>query len=420
MVSTSPWNHRFNLWLVWLFSVMILPNQVNGFQQSFVKQQLLGARAKSDPNRQSLQPLQPLGRNPMHHIGTTAKNSTPTTTAHLFAQRWRDPPTIKSPSTRLLKMKMFLHKMLRVFRPRHLKQLLLVGTLLFASFFASPALAGTSGGRIGGTYSRPSRPSMSRSSTARPSRAHSRPLPRKHYYYPKTRPRYRTSSPVYHPPIGYSTTTIVESPYRREIHPRKIQAGDLLLWTGVGLAVSTGVRKHYEEQHNSRKNTDHSPLGPGATSAFVTVALQVPDRSSPSSILKILESKAMTGNTETRRGLQQIVSEVALELLRKDSSAISVGTSIQHFDSVRDAQVAFQKASILNRSKLDRESGETGQRLLLLGPVSFHWCKCMEYSFVVSFTTLSQSATSVVPKASNGKGRATTRTTFSNPWQPWQ
>ena len=71
----------------------------------------------------------------------------------------------------------------------------------------------------------------------------------------------------------------------------------------------------------------------------------------------------MTANTDSRRGLQQVVSEVSLELLRKDSAIVAVDTSIEHFDSVRDAQVAFQKASITNRSKLDRESGKKIQRL---------------------------------------------------------
>ncbi|KAL3944126.1 MAG: hypothetical protein SGBAC_001810 [Bacillariaceae sp.] len=244
--------------------------------------------------------------------------------------------------------------MLNIVRPKCTKQWLMAATIFLASVFCPPAIAGTSGGRIGGTYSRPSRPTMSR--PAAPTRPHRRPLPPKtHYHYPRTYPRYRTSSPIFHPPVGYSRTTIVESPYMREIHPRKVRAGDLLLWTGVGLAVSTGVRMHYEQQHDSR-SVDQSPLGPGATAVFLTVALQVPDRTSPSSLLKKLESKAMSANTETRQGLQQIVSEVSLELLRKDSTIVSVGTSIQHFGSVRNAQVAFQKASIMNRSKLDRES----------------------------------------------------------------
>ncbi|CAJ1968928.1 unnamed protein product [Cylindrotheca closterium] len=273
---------------------------------------------------------------------------------NLFSKRSTATLPRSTLSARLLKLKTFLFRMLNIVRPKSTKQWLMAATIFLASLFSPPALAGTSGGRIGGTYSRPSRPSMSR--PAAPSRPHRGPLPpKKHYHYPNTYPRYRTSSPIYHRPLGYSTTTIVESPYMREIHPRKVRAGDLVLWTGVGLAVSTGVRRHYEQQHHSR-SIDQSPLGPGATAAFMTVALQVPDRTSSFSLLKNLESKAMSANTETRQGLQQTVSEVALELLRKDSSIVSVGTSIRHFGSVREAQVAFQKASIMNRSKLDRES----------------------------------------------------------------
>jgi len=276
------------------------------------------------------------------------------TSMNLFSKQSTAESKNLSLPARILQLKTFMFKILRFFQPKSVKQWLLVATLFLATCFSPPAIARTSGGRIGGTYSRPSRPSMSR--PAVPLRPHRRPLPpKKHYHYPSTYPRYRTSSPVFHPPVGYSTTTIVESPYMREIHPRKVRVGDLLLWTGVGLAVSTGVRRHYEQQHFSR-SVEHSPLGPGATAAFLTVAFQVPDRNSPSSLLKILESKAMSANTETRRGLQQVVSEISLELLRKDSAIASVDTSIQHFGSVRDAQVAFQKASIMNRSKLDRES----------------------------------------------------------------
>mmetsp|Transcript_18400 Transcript_18400/g.45610 ORF Transcript_18400/g.45610 Transcript_18400/m.45610 type:complete len:370 (-) Transcript_18400:424-1533(-) len=322
-------------------------NQVDAFQQPFAANQVPNGRGISDLNHRS--PPKSIKHESM-------RSATSPTSMNLFSKRSTAPSSKISLSARLLQMKAFLFRMLNIFRPKSTKQWLIAGTIFLASFFSPPAMARTSGGRIGGTYSRPSRPTMSR--PAAPSRPHRRPLPpKKHYHYPRTYPRYRTSSPVYHPPVGYSTTTIVESPYMREIHPRKVRAGDLILWTGVGLAVSTGVRRHFEQQHDSR-SVDQSPLGPGATAAFLTVALQVPDRNSPSSLLKSLESKAMSANTETRQGLQQVVSEVSLELLRKDSTIVSVGTSIQHFGSVRSAQVAFQKASIMNRSKLDRESGK--------------------------------------------------------------
>lgn len=329
-------------------------NHVDAFQQPYTVNRVSKGRGVSDLNHSPLKPIE---------YRTTSATLPSPTSMNLFSKRSTDASSKSRFSARLLQMKTFLFRMLSIVRPKCTKQWLMAATIFLASVFCPPAMAGTSGGRIGGTYSRPSRPTMSR--PAAPARPHRRPLPPKtHYHYPRTYPRYRTSSPIFHPPVGYSRTTIVESPYMREIHPRKVRAGDLLLWTGVGLAVSTGVRMHYEQQHDSR-SVDQSPLGPGATAAFLTVALQVPDRTSPSSLLKNLESKAMSANTETRQGLQQIVSEVSLELLRKDSTIVSVGTSIQHFGSVRNAQIAFQKASIMNRSKLDRESGTNIQNIFM-------------------------------------------------------
>ena len=351
MVSWQRTNYS-NMAFVYCIFVAVSLYQVDAFQQPFTANQVSNGRGRSDLNRRS--PLKSI-----EYKSRTSGSDTSPTSMNLFSKRSTAASSKSTISVRLLQLKTILFRMLNIVRPKSTKQWLMAGTIFLASLFSPPALAGTSGGRIGGTYSRPSRPSMSR--PAGPSRPHGGPLPpRKHYHYPNTYPRYRTSSPIYHRPLGYSTTTIVESPYMREIRPRKVRAGDLILWTGVGLAVSTGARRHYEQQHHSR-SVDQSPLGPGATAAFLTVALQVPDRTSSFSLLKSLESKAMSANTETRLGLQQTVSEVALELLRKDSAIVSVGTSIRHFGSVRDAQVAFQKASIMNRSKLDRESGKIGR-----------------------------------------------------------
>jgi hypothetical protein len=245
-------------------------------------------------------------------------------------------------------------KLQRYFRIKTLKQWLLACAILLASSTA-PAMA-RSGGRIGGTYSRPSRPSMSR-----PARPHRRPLPARHHYPGPARTVYHFPAPVYRAPVGYSTTTVVQSPFVRELHPRQVTASDIVLWTGTGLAVTYGVRNHYKNHLDDLNNSDNrktSSLGPGASVASMTVALQVPDRTDSNSILKDLEQKAMVADTNTRKGLQYVVSETALELLRKELSIVSVDSSIQHFRTVGQAQMSFQQSSILRRSKLDRESGK--------------------------------------------------------------
>lgn len=249
-----------------------------------------------------------------------------------------------------LKRRLLWSKLKRCFRIRTLKQWLLACTIFLAASTA-PAMA-RSGGRIGGTYSRPMAPSMSR-----PARPTIRRLPSSHHHPGPTRTRYHRPAPIYRAPIGYSTTTVVQSPFVRELHPRQVTASDLVLWAGTGLAVTYGVRNHYKNHVEDINNHRVSALGPGASVASITVALQVPDRSDSTSILNILDQKAHSADTSTRRGLQYVVSETALELLRKESSIISVGTSIRHYRTVKQAQVSFQQASVLKRSKLDHESG---------------------------------------------------------------
>eukprot|EP00980_Cylindrotheca_fusiformis_P012417 scaffold3046_cov105-Cylindrotheca_fusiformis.AAC.16 len=249
---------------------------------------------------------------------------------------------------RALKTRSFWSQLRRRFRIRTLKQWLLACTIFLAAS-AAPAMA-RSGGRIGGTYSSPSRPSMSR-----PSRQ-SRRLPSSPRHSGPSRTVYHRPAPIYRAPIGYSTTTVVHSPFVRELHPRQVTASDVVLWTGTGLAVTYGVRNHYKHHMEDLDNHRVSPLGPGASVASITVALEVPDRWDAHSILKDLDQKALLADTTTRKGLQYVVSETALELLRRESSIVSVESSIKHYRTVRQAQVSYQQASIAKRSKLDRES----------------------------------------------------------------
>jgi hypothetical protein len=290
-----------------------------------------------------------------------------------------------------------LSKKLRNLVPtrKKLKRLVFTMTIFL---FSSPALARSSGGRIGGSSFR-SRPSMSRPirhSYRPPRRSLGQPI----YRAPPTRLHYRP--PIYRPRI-YNRPTVVlrgedyalqqtaEGPYASiRSRPRKrISVSDLVLVTGTGVAITYKVMDHYYKKDYNDEN--ESPLGPGMSVASLTVAMQVPDRTDSNSILVDLERRAQTAQTNTQRGLQTLVSEIALELLRKESSIFSVESSVTHHRSMTEAERTFQRLSVRQRGKLDRESGrlnlskhELTKSLLFTNQISLH---TFAYFIVVQQTT---------------------------------
>lgn len=66
-----------------------------------------------------------------------------------------------------------------------------------------------------------------------------------------------------------------------------------------------------------------SSLGSGVTVLKLQVGLQVPDRSSPSTVLSQLDDLARTADVSTRQGLAQLVSATALALLRSSNDWVS-------------------------------------------------------------------------------------------------
>jgi uncharacterized membrane protein len=99
-----------------------------------------------------------------------------------------------------------------------------------------------------------------------------------------------------------------------------------------------------------------SSLGPGTSVIQMSVALEVPDRDDPSSILSILAKLANTARTDSRVGMQNLTSQVALELLRRRSSIVSASSSYNHFEDYTRAGREFQSLSVQERSKFEKET----------------------------------------------------------------
>jgi uncharacterized membrane protein len=99
-----------------------------------------------------------------------------------------------------------------------------------------------------------------------------------------------------------------------------------------------------------------SVLGPGVSVGEISVALEVPDRDRPDSILSVLERLSTTARTDNRVGLQNLTSQVALELLRRKQSIVAASTKAKHYRDENKAQQEFNTLSIRERGKFQRET----------------------------------------------------------------
>jgi uncharacterized membrane protein len=121
------------------------------------------------------------------------------------------------------------------------------------------------------------------------------------------------------------------------------------------LLLSRDSATEWTEESSSFSSTS-SALGPGTSVVELSVALDVPDRDDPTSILGALDRLSQTARTDSRVGIQNLSSQVALELLRRRSSIVSASTSTQHFGSRSKALREFENRSIRERSKFEAET----------------------------------------------------------------
>ena len=90
--------------------------------------------------------------------------------------------------------------------------------------------------------------------------------------------------------------------------------------------------------------------------AEISVALEVPDRDNPNSILSALDRLSRTARTDSRVGLQNLTSQVAIELLRRKSSIVAANTKASHYRDENKALREYNNVSIKERGKFDRET----------------------------------------------------------------
>jgi uncharacterized membrane protein len=244
------------------------------------------------------------------------------------------------------------------------------------SFLPLPSDAAMSGGRMGGSFSR----SYSggggggRMRMASPSRSYSGGGGGSYYgggrrsttivapiISPFATPFY---NPFYSPIVPYYGGGVGAISYNRG--PGLF---DILFLGGIGwLAVSAvsnalstrSSSSPFESQwgdENGFMGSSSTKRNTGTSVLRLNVALDVPNRDDPSSILSVLDRMAKTtAKTDTRKGVQQLTSQVALELLRRKSSIQSAYGKGQYYKDDNTAQRAFNQASIQERSKFEKEN----------------------------------------------------------------
>merc|ERR1712224_897285 len=107
---------------------------------------------------------------------------------------------------------------------------------------------------------------------------------------------------------------------------------------------------------STQATTMSSALGSGTDVVKLSVAVEVPDRNDRNSILSVLNRLSRTAKTDSRVGIQNLSSQVALEILRRKSSIVSASSTNKHFKNQQKAQREFQNLSIKERSRFEIET----------------------------------------------------------------
>ena len=243
--------------------------------------------------------------------------------------------------------------------------------LMLATTFAmssNPAWAAMSGGRAGGggygraTMSRPAPRSYSGGGGYGSYSYGTYGRPRTNVYI---NPAPTIVSPFAPPIITPFAPVVPFSPFGAGVAvARGPSIFDIMFFGAVALVIANTIRgigqsatdRVLSQWSDSDLATAATPLGPGTTVAQISVALQVPNRDDPQSILKVLPRLASAANTERRAGLQNLTSQVALELLRRKSQIVSATTKTQHFRDSTKATQSFGQRAIQERSKFEKES----------------------------------------------------------------
>lgn len=243
------------------------------------------------------------------------------------------------------------------FDPNKLKSIL-VAAIFMISVLLTPiqdAMAAPSGGRMGGSFGGSNNRSSS-SSSMRTYSSPSRSFGGGYSYY--SRPNIIVTPPIFGGGYGYFGAPVLAPGVT------VVRTGpsfvSFLSTAFIGLilfsTISSITNRSLTNMDGGSSSASDSALGPGVTVAQISVALNVPRRNDPSSILSYLDRLSSTARTDSRVGVSNLVSQVALELLRQKRSIFAAETEYKHYNDANRAQRDFNNSAIRERSKFERES----------------------------------------------------------------
>eukprot|EP00577_Skeletonema_sp_RCC1716_P014899 CAMPEP_0113391304 /NCGR_PEP_ID=MMETSP0013_2-20120614/10638_1 /TAXON_ID=2843 ORGANISM="Skeletonema costatum, Strain 1716" /NCGR_SAMPLE_ID=MMETSP0013_2 /ASSEMBLY_ACC=CAM_ASM_000158 /LENGTH=461 /DNA_ID=CAMNT_0000274537 /DNA_START=88 /DNA_END=1473 /DNA_ORIENTATION=- /assembly_acc=CAM_ASM_000158 len=228
---------------------------------------------------------------------------------------------------------------------------------------ANDAWAVQSGGRMGGSFGGSSSRSSSSRSYSAPSSGYSRGYGRGYSSGYYSRPNVIVApgiSPFYSPFRNPFYTPYYYGSPGGVVVSRGPGFGSILIFAVFALVAFSAVANIGSSVGDSIGSAVgsnvQSVLGSGVSAVEISVALNVADRDSPNSILSALNRLSRTARTDSRVGLQNLTSQVALELLRRKEDIVAASTSGQNFKDESKAQREFNNMSIRERSKFQRET----------------------------------------------------------------
>ena len=257
-------------------------------------------------------------------------------------------------------------------QPPRMANSALAAACIFCLLLLTPlqdAQAAMSGGRMGGSFS-----------ASPPSRSYSAPTTTRTY----STPSYRSRTTYYSSPTIIAPSAPMISPYgygggfMSPVYPRPLLFGgggggavvvnrgpsffDLLFWGAVGTVIFStikGMANPLESSASSWGSIDDattSALGAGTSVVSLSVALSIPNRRASNSLLSKLDRLAQTARSDSRVGLQNLVSQVSLELLRQSNSWTSATFDYQHFRKSDQANRKYNQVAVKERSKFEQET----------------------------------------------------------------
>jgi uncharacterized membrane protein len=246
-----------------------------------------------------------------------------------------------------------------------------LSTILATSVLLLPtdADAAMSGGRMGGSFSSPSSssrsmPSSSRSYGGGSGRSSSYYSGGSYNYY--SRPSSTIVAPIFVPSPFAPVVPYYGGGAGVISYSRGPSFFDFLVIGGIGFfilnAISQTARSAIDTASESSSflpwtssSSTATALGTGSSVVQISVAMNVPNRDDRNSILNVLDRLAETSKTDSRVGVQQLTSQVAIELLRRKSSFTAGYAQAQHFDNTNKGQREYNRMSVQERSKFEKE-----------------------------------------------------------------